>query len=182
MKKSMSTAEIWKEFSDELLGFIRSRVNHRDHAEDILQDVFVKIHQKVDQLSDSSKLVSWMYQITRNAIIDYYRKKKLPTSEAILIPEEFEEEHASMNPQFVKCLSPFINQLPEIYYEAIAKTVLGDLSQKEYAESLGISYTAAKSRVQRAKQKLKSQFTDCCQIQSDSYGNILSSNNDHCSC
>lgn len=177
----MNTTQIWKEFSEELRGFITSRVNNHDIAEDILQDVFVKIHRKASDLSDSNKLISWIYQITRNTIIDYYRKKRL-TLNMSFIPEELEETDVGLNPQFIKCLIPFIDRLPNIYREALNKTIYGDLSQKECAEELGITYTAFKSRVQRARQKLKSLFTQCCNIQSDKYGNIVSSTVDNCSC
>lgn len=178
----MNTTAIWKEFSDQLLGFIKARVNNPVNAEDILQDVFVKIHQKSKQLSDKDKLASWVYQITRNSIIDFYRKKKLPISDSEIFNEKIEEEDQKLNPQFVKCLMPFIDQLPEKYRDALNKTVYGDLSQKEYAKELGISYTALKSRVQRARKQLKELFTQCCNIKTDSYGNIISSNIDDCSC
>lgn len=179
----MNTTAIWKDFNDELLGFIKARVNNPDTAQDMLQEVFIKIHQGFSQLSSKDKLASWVYQITRNTIIDYYRKKKLPVSDDSIFQGVAEEESdSSLNPQFINCLMPFVNQLPEKYKEALNKTVYGDLSQKEYAQELDISYTAVKSRVQRARQKLKELFTQCCNIQTDSYGNIISSNIDDCSC
>ncbi len=179
----MNTTAIWKEFSDQLFGFIKARVNNPDTAQDILQEVFVKIHQSSNQLSNEDKLASWVYQITRNTIIDYYRKKKLPVSDDSIFQGIVEEEtDSSLNPQFISCLMPFINQLPEKYSEALNKTVYGDLSQKEHAQELNISYTAVKSRVQRARQQLKKLFTECCNIQTDNYGNIISSEIDDCSC
>ncbi len=63
--------------------------------------------------------------------------------------------------------------LPENYKEAILLTELGPLSQKEYAEKLGISYSGAKSRVQRAKHQLHELFKECCTIHADKYGNIM---------
>lgn len=182
----MNTTAIWQQFNDQLLGFIKARVNNPVNAEDILQDVFVKIHQKSKQLTDSDKLASWVYQITRNSIIDYYRKKKLPISDGEIFDTlEEETDHSDSyrkNPQFTKCLMPFIDQLPEKYQDALNKTIYGDLSQKEYAQELGVSYTAAKSRVQRARKQLKELFTECCNIKSDQYGNIISSDIDDCSC
>lgn len=179
----MNTSAIWKEFNDQLLGFIKARVNNSETAKDILQEVFIKIHQGSGNLSNEDKLASWVYQITRNTIIDYYRKKKLPISEDSIFQEiATEESDSGLNPQFVHCMMPFINQLPEKYGEALNKTIFGNLSQKEYALELDISYTAVKSRVQRARQQLKELFTHCCNIQTDSYGNIISSNIDDCSC
>ena len=178
----MNTTAIWNEFSDQLLGFIRARVNNSDTAKDILQDVFIKIHQKSDQLNDSERLASWVYQIARNSIIDFYRKKKLPISDKEIFNEQMDEDDQSLNPQFVNCLMPFVDQLPDKYRDALKKTVYGDLSQKEYAEELNLSYTATKSRVQRARKQLKELFTQCCNIKADKYGNIISSDIDDCSC
>lgn len=179
----MDTTAIWRDFNDELFGFIKARVNNLDTAQDILQEVFIKIHQSSNKLSNEDKLASWVYQITRNTIIDYYRKKMLPISDDSIFQEAVEEESdSSLNPQFINCLMPFINQLPEKYSGALNKTIYGDLSQKEYAQELNISYTAVKSRVQRARQQLKELFTQCCDIQTDNYGNIISSNIDDCSC
>ena len=69
------TKDIWEEFHLELLGFIKTRINDSDTAEDILQEVFVKIHNNTDTLKQNFSLASWVYQITRNTIIDFYRKK-----------------------------------------------------------------------------------------------------------
>ena len=177
----MTTELIWTKFGDKLLGFIKARVSNSENAEDILQDVFIKIHERSNQLKDESKLTSWVYQITRNTIIDFHRKKKLPLSDHVEkeIKVEFESK---TNPQFVRCLMPFVQELPEKYREALEKTIYGDMSQKEYAKELNLSYSAVKSRVQRARQMVKELFVSCCAIKTDSYGNVISSNIDDCNC
>ena len=70
------TETLWRAYSDQLLSFIRSRVKDPVIAEDILQDVFLKMHERLHTLKDDQKLQSWMYRIARNAIIDHYRSKK----------------------------------------------------------------------------------------------------------
>ncbi|MBL4668424.1 MAG: RNA polymerase sigma factor SigZ [Flavobacteriales bacterium] len=176
----MSTEKIWENFHHQLLGFITVRVNNKNIAEDILQDVFVKIHLKSETLTEKTKLQSWLYQITRNAIVDFYRKKKLPISDdlAIDIPEEIDEKSLL---DFCNCLIPFVNQLPEKDKEAILKTELGNLSQKEYAKNIGIPYSTLKSRIQRAKLKLKEAFVSCCKMKLDKNGKVISPEN-KCSC
>ena len=67
---------IWKQFHQQLLGFIASKVNDQAMAEDILQDVFIKVLNNIDSLSAADKLQPWLYQICRHAIIDYYRSKQ----------------------------------------------------------------------------------------------------------
>ncbi|MBK9193209.1 MAG: hypothetical protein IPM77_17855 [Crocinitomicaceae bacterium] len=72
----MNTEIIWKNFANDLRKFILSRVKDADVAEDILQDVFVKIHLNLGKLKSESKLNSWLFQITRNAIIDFFQTNK----------------------------------------------------------------------------------------------------------
>jgi RNA polymerase sigma-70 factor (ECF subfamily) len=162
---------IWKEFHKELDGFIFSHIKDREITNDLLQDIFVKIQNNINTLKEESKLSSWIYQIARNAINDYFRKLK-PQIE-ISDYEDFEEQEFSNNHELEKCLKPFINQLDDKYKEAIILTEFNGLTQKQLAEKLNISYSGAKSRVQRAKECLKNLFTDCCTIQSDKYGNVL---------
>jgi len=176
----MDTAAIWNEFRDELKGFIGKRVSNSDDADDILQDVFEKIHNKLSSLKDESSLISWVYRITRNSIIDYYRSKKpLPEIEADLDEEIYDEKNRQ---QFHKCLKSHINELPHEYKEAFTKIELEGMSQKDFAAELGISYSGAKSRYQRSKKKLKDLFVECCSVETDKYGNVLSSTIDTCGC
>ena len=115
-----------------------------------------------------------------NSRRDYYRKKKLPIIDELSneIPEDI--EHKSML-DFCNCLVPFVEQLPSKYKDAILKTELGNLSQKEYAKELGISYSTLKSRVQRGKIELKKSFISCCNLQLDNNGKVIDSE-ENCSC
>jgi RNA polymerase sigma-70 factor, ECF subfamily len=70
---SLTTEVIWDAFHTPLQGFIRKRVSDGVVAEDLLQDVFLTIHEQIGTLQDVKKLESWIYQITRHAIIDSYR-------------------------------------------------------------------------------------------------------------
>lgn len=176
------TQDIWKQFNQQLLGFIKSRVNHSENAEDILQEVFIKIHQHNKSIKNIEKMPSWIYQITRNSIIDFYRKKRViygdSEEEQLLLPEEIDH----VNLEFTQCLKPFILELPDKYKDILLKTTYEKMSQKDYAMINRISYSAAKSRLQRARIVLHNTFIECCTIQSDIYGNIISSNSENCDC
>jgi RNA polymerase sigma-70 factor, ECF subfamily len=178
---AITTEKIWNDFNKELFRFIKKRVKNNDIANDLLQDVFVKIHLKLATLSDNDKLTAWVYQITRNSIIDYYKKHK-PAADIPFDIQEFNEPKL-YNDEFSKCLKPFINQLPETYREAILQTEMGQLSQKEYAAKADISYSGAKSRIQRGRQQLFQLFNNCCKLSSDKYGNIIDyQSKQNCSC
>ena len=175
------TTNIWKEFNQQLLRFIKARVNNAETAEDILQEVFIKIHKSVHKVRDDKKIASWIYQITRNSIIDHYRKKKVDST--TLNFEEFLPEEINKSViDFTKCVKPFILQLPEKYKDVLLKTTYAKISQKDYALQNSLSYSATKSRVQRGRQQLNELFNQCCTIEADKYGNVLSASNRNCDC
>ena len=167
---------IWNEFALQLGQFIRSRVADRAAADDILQDVFLKVQKKLGQLDDPSKLQSWLYLIARNAVIDYYRAKK-PTTE---IPDSLPaEENGNSDPELNGLKTAFrrmVYSLPDPYRDAVVLTEFEGLSQKELAQRLGISLSGAKSRVQRGRAQLKQMLLDCCQFEFDRRGSVIDCN------
>jgi len=166
---------IWEEFNLPLKNFIRKRIQHEQDIEDILQEVFSKIYNNMDSLKDSTKIHAWVYQITRNSIIDYYRKENRPMelSELINYLINEPEDDLSINEEIVSCLKVMINHLPEKYKQAIIYTEFQNLTQKELSEKMGLSLSGAKSRVQRARSMLKETLLGCCQLEFDRLGNII---------
>src|SRR6185503_14296994 len=163
---------IWHEFAVKLGQFIRARVVDPATAEDILQDVFVKIHSRLGQLKDPGKLQSWIYLITRNAIIDHYRTRKETTE----VPDSLPAEMAEDDPESEGLKAAFrrmIENLPEPYREAIVLTEFEGLTQKELADRIGISISGAKSRVQRGREQLKEMLLDCCRFEFDRRGRVI---------
>lgn len=164
---------IWRTYHKQLLSFIQKRVSDPVMAEDILQEVFIKIHNNIDSLQEGKKIKAWLFQITRNTIIDTYRRtnktKDLETQITDL--EDENEDQAMMDIQ--SCIVPMIKSLPEDYRDALLLSELNGLSQKELSEKLKISYSAAKSRVQRGRLLLKEALSNCCSFESDSKGRII---------
>ncbi len=165
---------IWTEFHNELKGFILKKVRHQADTDDILQDIFVKIIRNIDRVKQAENLRPYLYGIVKNAINDHFRRIKF-TENIADIPEKLsEEETESLNSAIADCcIKPFVNKLPEKYKEALILTEFQDVSQKDLAKKLNISYSGAKSRVQRGKEKLKEFFLECCAYQIDSYGNLI---------
>ncbi len=167
---------IWKEFHARLRRFIQSRVRDENSTDDILQEVFLRIHARIDTLRDDSKLESWIYQIARNAIIDHYRTHKSTDATVELvasIPAEVESDEADAARQLAPGLVSMVECLPPEYREAVTLTEFGGLTQKELAEKLGMSVSGAKSRVQRAREKLKAMLLECCHFELDRRGKII---------
>ena len=170
-----TTERVWEAFHTPLQQFIRRRISDEASAEDVLQDVFLKIHQHVETLKDVKKLESWIYQITRNAIIDSYRSSRPTTTldavEVLDLPEELPDDDVVS--ELLPCVRAMVRKLPELDRQALVLTEYRGLTQKEMAERLGLSFSGAKSRVQRAREKLKQQLLECCHFELDRRGHII---------
>lgn len=164
---------IWKEHHDQLLNFIRKRVEDTDAAEDILQDVFLKILSKIETLKNSDKLKSWLFQITRNVIADYYRQKQKESNlTGTTREEEFTIDESAMR-EAESWVGLHVQELPDNYRKAVELFELKGQSLQQIANQMGISYTNARARVNRGRAALKKNLTDCCTFHVDVYGNIL---------
>jgi RNA polymerase sigma-70 factor (ECF subfamily) len=170
-----TTEQVWDAFHTPLQQFIRRRVSDEVTAEDVLQDVFLKIHQHIEALRDVKKLESWIYQITRNAIIDSYRNSRptttLEAEEVLDMLEELPDDDVVSD--LLPCVRAMVKNLPELDRQALVLTEYQGLTQKELAERLGLSFSGAKSRVQRAREKLKQQLLDCCHFELDRRGHVI---------
>jgi RNA polymerase sigma-70 factor, ECF subfamily len=168
---------LWEGYAGRLLGFIRSRVPSPEEAEDILQEVFVRIHTGLCCLQEEPAMERWIYRVARNLIIDRYRARKATAEldEGAAAPEapmalEVEDDPVA---RLAFSLRETVEELPEPYREALILTEYGGLSQAEYAERAGISLSGAKSRVQRARARLKELLLECCHFELDRLGGII---------
>jgi len=169
---SHASEQVWQDYHSRLHQFILSRVDYNADAEDILQDVFLRIHRHIDTLDEADHLQAWIYRIARNAIIDYYRQRR-PTEE---LPPDLrapETEEADIRREIGRCLAPMIEALPERYRLALQLTELEGLTQKDLAEREGLSVSGAKSRVQRGRALVKTMLLDCCHFEFDQQGQVV---------
>ena len=148
---------------DKLLGFIRSKVSDPQAAENILHDSLIKAMASLSQLDDKKKLVSWFYQILRNAIIDRQRRKQ---TEKKYIDKYVHEADSFSTPEekvtICTCFRELIPALKDEYQEMIESVELGDAEPREVAAELGITTNNLKVRRHRARQKLKEQLEETC--------------------
>jgi RNA polymerase sigma-70 factor (ECF subfamily) len=173
---------LWDQYCCRLLAFIRSRVSDEAEAEDILQEVFVRIHRHLCCLPTPVKMESWIYQIARNLIIDSYRRRR----EQVELPESFPAEvdlpEDDLEAELSLSLKDLLAELPAMDRQALVLTDYQGLSQRELAERLGISVSGAKSRVQRARDKLRALLLACCHFELDRRGRILDYHQNCTSC
>lgn len=177
------TEQIWKEVHRGLGTFIGKRVANEAEADDILQEVFLRIHARLDSLKDPDKVTSWLYQIARNAVVDYYRsperRKEIPAGLAadveIGVPAVAPSDHTSdrLRTELADCLRPMLDRLSRDYREAVALVELEGLTQQAAATRMGLSLSGMKSRVQRGRRQLKRMLDECCAIELDRRGGVV---------
>jgi RNA polymerase sigma-70 factor, ECF subfamily len=163
---------LWHDVDARLRPFIARRVDAQD-VDDVLQDVFVRIHRGLASLRDEQRLTPWLFQIARNAIADNLRMRQrhpLATAapDAPAPPPENLQEHL-----LAACIADFVARLPSPYREAVTLVELQGLTIKEAAEMSNISVSGMKSRVQRGRTQLRAAFEACCQIALDVRGKVI---------
>ena len=185
-----TTDTIWNACCCTIKSFILKRVKDPFLADDILQEVFIKIHAKLNTLKDGTKIHSWAFQIVRNTIIDYYRQHKIKTEN---IHDENIQDSGSLNVikdhkerdlenEITSGLLPLIKSLPPKYAQALIYVEYQGMSQVNFAKKLKITSSAAKSRVQRARQMVKDQLMNCCHYEFDKYGTVIGVHPKTCCC
>ena len=180
------TEELWQALHNGLRVFIVKRVDDQEHADDILQEVFVRVHRQIDSVKDPERLVSWVYQITRNAIIDHYRKPGRQREVPFGLSGELEAKNdvaealtasysdvVEPRTELSGCLRPMIERLSRDYRAAIMLVGIEGLTQQAAAKQMGISLSGMKSRVQRGRKQLKQMLDDCCLIELDGRGGVI---------
>ena len=163
----------WKNLRGELHGFLVGQVGEPATADDLLQDVFIKLHRRAGGLKEKASPRAWLYQVARNAVIDHWRRRRDTTE----LPENL--VHAEVptderiQAKLAPCLRPMIESLPVVYADALRLTELDELPQAEAAKRLGLSLTALKSRVRRGRAQLKAVFLRCCEFELSPAGRVL---------
>lgn len=174
---------LWADFHQELRKFILNKTKNPADTDDILQDVFIKIIRNIGKVTQAENLRLYLYGIVRNTINDYFRNKSQELNGYEISEGITEEESQSLNSTIADCcIKPFIDELPVKYREALLLTEFQNISQKKLSEKLNISYSGAKSRVQRGKEMLKGLILNCCSYQSDIYGNLIDPEYKDCNC
>ncbi len=167
------TEHAWEELSRKLFAFIRRRVSDDELANDLVQDVFVRIHKGLGQLEDDQKLFAWVFRVARNTVADHYRTVRHDEILGHDPPAANREDEPSLNAQVEGCLEAMLPSLPGKYREALELAEVEGLTQRAVGARLGLSLSGAKSRVQRGRDLLKTALLSCCHVAFDRRGNVM---------
>jgi len=153
-----SLNQLYTHFFDKIFKFIYFRVNHKESAEDLTEEVFIKAFQKIQSLKNSEYFSAWLYQIAKNQIIDYYRKN----TETVNITEveyllEYEENlgaHLDRS-QDAESLAKHLQKLPREQRLVLQMKFFEEIDNTSIAEILNKSEGAIRVIQHRALVKLK---------------------------
>lgn len=143
---------IWINNKDNLKGYISKRVVDKSDVDDILQSVLIKFANYCETRNDVQNIKAWIYRITQNTIIDFYKKSNWTTSSDLEILKL--QDNQTYDENIFIWLYNFIDDLPGKYSIPLRLSDLERKPQKEIAEQLGLTLEATKSRIQRARKML----------------------------
>jgi RNA polymerase sigma-70 factor (ECF subfamily) len=168
----------WQDLEAKLRPFVTRRVRAETDADDVLQDVFLRMQRGLPQLRDDQRLGPWVYQVTRSALAEHHRAAArhpvapLPPDEVDL-PAPEDDDGDEVERRVASSLALFVSMLPSPYREALTLTELEGRTQREAAEMLGVSLSGMKSRVQRGRERLRAALEGFCEIALDARGRVV---------
>jgi RNA polymerase sigma-70 factor (ECF subfamily) len=165
----------WADTLDRLRAFVATRVGDREIAADITQDVIVRsiASGALERVDDP---VAWLYRSARNAVIDHYRTRH--ASESIVDhdrwpdPELVDDAPNDATRELSRCLQPLLEQLAPTARDALVRVDIEGHTHRYAADTLGLSVSGMKSRVQRARRDLKELLERCCAVELDNLGAV----------
>ena len=162
--------DAWPAFESRLRAYVHARVDAA-WADDVVSDIVLRLVQHRVELESAQKPLAWMFRVATHAITDHYRRRSTEQRMMNAVAVEQAAFPASTNhssgAELAQCLVPLIRGLPPLYSEALLLTDIEELTQAEAAQSLGLSTSGMKSRVQRGRAKLKQALLRCCEIELD---------------
>lgn len=168
------------DLAEPLRRFVSKRVNDAHEADDIVQDVLLRVLANAGTAPPDERLAAWMFRAARNLIIDRSRSRAVRAAANIegfdAVSDDDDDdvnEQAKVVAELASCLRCMVDRLDEPYREALKLADLNGLTQQQVSDKMGISLSGAKSRVQRARQKLQALLAACCDVERDARGNVM---------
>ena len=161
----------WRQHKTELRSFLAHRLGSTAEADDLLQEVFLKALLYGKDFCQIDNPRAWLFHIARNLLIDRLRisKEHLPLPDDLQADPELVFDPVDM---LSHCLPRVLTELSDEDREAITLCDLQGFTQQDYAQRKGLSLSAAKSRVQRARQRLQARLVDACKVKFDRSGKV----------
>lgn len=165
----LQASDIWLQYKTGLQRYIFKYVKSDDLSNELTQQVLIKVYSSCCNGREIKNTRSWMFQIAHNLTIDYLKKEKKWNTD---IPELPAENEDLIYKEAAEWIDPLIGLLPEEYAVPLRLADIEGLKQQEVADQLGLSLTATKSRIQRARKMLQEEIKTCCHVELDEGGRL----------
>ncbi len=174
------TSLAWSEFETKLSSYVRRRVAG-GAVDDVVGEILLRLVRSQDKMDGARHPMAWIYRVAANVITDHYRKnasrqRLMDAVKSETADADRRQAAAHETDSLARCLIPMIKCLPAPYDEALMLTDIEGVSQKMAAKQLGLTASGMKSRVQRARRKLKTALLRCCDVQVNRRGDVLDYN------
>ena len=147
---------IYTEYSGKVMGYIRARIRSSADAEDIHSEVFEKILRKIEDFDETkASLNTWIFTITRNTVIDHFRRTKPSEELDENLSDNIELDEGLLNSETLSELAAALKRLPEQMRDIIVLRYYDGKPLTEIADLMGLSYGAVKLRHQSALNRLR---------------------------
>lgn len=151
----MSFEEIYNTYYNKIFRLCMGYVNDHEWAQDITQETFITVWQKLAQFKMESAIGTWIFRIaSNNCLRQIERQKRMPKAE---MPFQLEDQQQPDVEGQVQLLYKYIAELPEID-RIIISLELEDVKQAEIASIVGLSESNIRVRIYRIKEKLYQKF------------------------
>lgn len=176
---------LWRDSSARLSAWFEGETGNAADAEDLVQETFLRVHERLDSLVDAASVRAWVGRIARNVLVDHLRRRGARAGEPLPaegappengldgFAERGSEPDPSLDRSVASWLEDFLVELEPEDAAALREVDLAGRTQAEFAARTGLSLSGAKSRVQRAREKLRARLEACCTFAFDARGGIL---------
>jgi RNA polymerase sigma-70 factor (ECF subfamily) len=177
--------EVFTTYEKPIGAYVRQMVQNETIAEDLTQEVFLKVHRGLPGFKGDSKLSTWIYRIATNVCLDYFRSAahksgkataslddEVPPESSVLTDDSQPVDQGLIKEEMSGCVREFVDQLPEDFRAVVVLHDLQGLKNREIAEILGCSLDTVKIRLHRARRKLEGALGKGCEFYRDE-NNVL---------
>ena len=160
----------WRQYQGELRGWLSQQLRGPDRVDDAMQEIFLKAMRQETRFCTIEHPRAWLFEVARHHLIDEHRKRR----ELLPLPDELpqDEPEQAVVDQLTACLPRVLTELDCADRDILTRCDIEGMTQQTYANQQGLSLPAVKSRLLRARSRLKKQLHTACAVQLDDQGQV----------
>ena len=183
----MDFQQVYTEFYPKIVRYLSRLTENTEEAEDLAQDVFIKVNTALEKFEGRSSLSTWIYKIATNTANDRFRSASFQKGTKQTLSGEFLDKNEQeknvwtgdkneISDQVLErkemnsCIKRYVQDIKEIYRTVFVLSEYEGLKNKEIADILGLSIDTVKIRLYRARTQLKKKMDEGCRISFEENG------------